>query len=318
LGASKTMKKLRARDMFRINGMIFSAVTYSVNEKKVDCLLRYIQKSDGSRELRDKRYKKVSFDESFDYLSKRLPEAINPKCRKQSVEKSKIDEIYYPYKGLKSGVGSKISGKLCDMGINKDKIGITGSRLIGLQKSTSDVDMVIYGAEDFNQARSILANMKKDESSGIYALSEEDWKKIYYKRGAEISFESFVRHEKRKHNRAKLENNLFIDLLFVRGWDEIDNTVDSIDTKEKNGRIKLKTRVVDSKYCFDCPAIYEVDSDIIDRVLSYTHTYAGQAQNGETIEVVGKIEVGATVDLIIGSSRKAEGEYIVSLDLLEE
>ena len=61
------------------------------------------------------------------------------------------------------------------------------------------------------------------------------------------------------------------------------------------------------------------DSNEIDHVLSYTHTYAGQALPGEIIEACGVIEeVGDTKRLVVGTSREPKGEWIRSLTWLEQ
>jgi predicted nucleotidyltransferase len=54
-------------------------------------------------------------------------------------------------------------------------------------------------------------------------------------------------------------------------------------------------------------------------VLSFTHTYSGQALAGETIEACGVAEQhGRERWLVVGTTRAARGEYILSKTLLEE
>jgi len=54
-------------------------------------------------------------------------------------------------------------------------------------------------------------------------------------------------------------------------------------------------------------------------VLSYTHTYAGQALPGELIEARGIVEeVGDIKRLVVGTSREPKGEWIKSLTWLEQ
>jgi predicted nucleotidyltransferase len=53
-------------------------------------------------------------------------------------------------------------------------------------------------------------------------------------------------------------------------------------------------------------------------VLSYTHTYAGQALAGEVIEASGMVEeVEGFKRLVVGTSREPKGEWIRSLTLLK-
>jgi hypothetical protein len=58
---------------------------------------------------------------------------------------------------------------------------------------------------------------------------------------------------------------------------------------------------------------------LVSRVLSFTHTYSGQALAGETIKACGICERhGSEHWLVVGTTREARGEYIVSQTLLEE
>ena len=64
-------------------------------------------------------------------------------------------------------------------------------------------------------------------------------------------------------------------------------------------------------------AVYLVDHEEVSRVLSFTHTYSGQAKPGEAIEAAGVLEQhGDEQWLIVGTTREAKGEYIVSTSLL--
>ena len=75
--------------------------------------------------------------------------------------------------------------------------------------------------------------------------------------------------------------------------------------------------VTDASLAFDNPAVYEVEHESVSRVLSFTHTYSGQALAGETIEACGVVELHGDEEwLIVGTTREARGEYIVSKTLL--
>jgi hypothetical protein len=79
----------------------------------------------------------------------------------------------------------------------------------------------------------------------------------------------------------------------------------------------IEAVVTDASLAFDNPAIYEVSHESVSRVLSFTHTYSGQARAGETIEACGVLEQhGSECWLIVGTTREARGEYIVSKTLL--
>jgi len=85
------------------------------------------------------------------------------------------------------------------------------------------------------------------------------------------------------------------------------------------GTMKIKATVINSDFAFDSPAVYKVQHPEIDYVLSYTHTYAGQALPGELIEAQGVVEkIGEMKRLIVGTSREPKGEWIRSVTLLEK
>jgi hypothetical protein len=72
--------------------------------------------------------------------------------------------------------------------------------------------------------------------------------------------------------------------------------------------------VTDAALAFDSPSVYKVErgNSRIKEVLSYTHTYAGQALEGEKIEVCGFLEEArdGRCRVIVGTTREARGEYI--------
>jgi predicted nucleotidyltransferase len=144
----------------------------------------------------------------------------------------------------------------------------------------------------------------------------EMWQRVYQKRKPEIPFGTFVLHEKRKWNRGQIEGTYF-DLLFTRSYEDQNRIVSGHGVNLGNATIEA--RVTDASFAFDSPAVYEVDHDEFSRVLSFTHTYSGQAFPGETIEACGVAEQhGNERWLVVGTTREAKGEYIVSKTLLDQ
>ena len=147
-------------------------------------------------------------------------------------------------------------------------------------------------------------------------MSEEMWQKVYRKRVPDISFDDFVLHESRKFNRGEFEGTYF-DLLYSRGYDNL-HSVPPITLGEKTGKMTIEATVTDASLAFDSPGIYRVDHEEIDLVLSFTHTYCGQCFTGEVLEACGVVEEhGDQTWLIVGTTREAHGEYIVSRTLLD-
>jgi predicted nucleotidyltransferase len=277
-------------------GLIFAALSEST------AFLRYFPSMDGNR-IRDKiRYQKVvSTQLSFEYLERHYPSYIFKKkgYRIQGCPSERISSIYRPSEGLKklrffNGDLAKKCLKLSEhlSEIPEENKGVTGSLLVGLATSSSDIDFVVYGKKYFDDAREILM-----DSSQIGFLNKDEWKAYYIKRfprEKDLDFRTFQWHEMRKQNIGVIEGTIF-NLLCV-----------------PIKLVKMKCLVLNADEAFNVPSIYRVDHPQVRSVISFTHSFAGQAEAGETIEVSGVLEKTEDEDyrVIVGTSREAEGEYI--------
>jgi len=194
--------------------------------------------------------------------------------------------------------------------VSIENIGISGSGLIKCYRNDSDIDFVVYGIKNFNNARDAIKDSILNNGS-VKNLNIEQWKEIYAKRifGNELTFDEFLWHEKRKLNKGAINNRRF-DLLLSH------NPIINLDFK-KIGRITKRGKIIKAE-SFSYPACYEIAEDEtkeIIKILCWTHTYIGQAFEGENIEVYGMLEEINNKNrsekfIIIGTSRKAIGEYI--------
>jgi hypothetical protein len=224
-----------------------------------------------------------------------------------------VAEVRHPQECIESCENAEIAAiveLLEGYGIQRRYMGVTGSRLVGLAAESSDVDFVLYGRPSFERGRAALRDAV--ESGLLSPIDRRTWRRIYKKRTPELAFDEFTLHEQRKWNRGLIENTYF-DLLFVRGADEIAVEPRGID----DGYATVRAPVTSARYAFDSPAIYDVEHEAVRKVLSYTHTYAGQALEGEVIEARGTCnEVKGVTRLIVGTTRAARGEWIRSCTLL--
>ena len=309
------MIKTRIRDFLITEDDWIFAVSDYFHPHGIRSTLRYVPDENGERELNGIRYKKYDFDVSFDFMRENRPEWVEDVhvVPEDSIKKVlKPNDVIEELARSDSRVNTIVS-TLKEAGVPTNKMGVTGSFLPGLQNEGSDVDFVVYGANWF--AARDAKREAKNEDGPIEDIDEDMWKKIYRKRIPEISFEEFVLHEKRKGNRGMVEGTYF-DLLFVRDWEQIN---EPIQRGEDIGKMKIEAKVVNADLAFDSPSVYLVEHEEIDHVLSYTHTYAGQALAGEVIEASGTVEqVGDLKRLVVGTSREPKGEWIRSLTLLEK
>jgi predicted nucleotidyltransferase len=309
------MIKTRLRDfLITKDDWLFSVSDYFCNDG-IRSTLRYVPDENGERELNGKRYRKYDFGPAFEFMRKYRPEWVQDV---HVVPESEVKTVFRPYNIIPKLINSdsrvREIVKVLDMsGIPRTSMGVTGSMLLGLQNENSDIDLVVYGPLWF-RARDTITIAKQQEGS-IEELDEEMWKRIYRKRIPDISFEEFMLHESRKGNRGMIEGTYF-DLLFVREWNQIkEPLLHGKDTV----KMRIEAEVTNAEFAFDSPAYYKIRHSEIDHVISYTHTYAGQALPTEIIEASGIVEeVGNMKRLVVGTSREPKGEWIKSLTWLEK
>jgi predicted nucleotidyltransferase len=287
-------------------GLLFAAIS----EKAA--FLRYFPSPEGNRFRNRVRYQKVASTQvSFDFLEKNYPEYILDKSgyRLQFCPPERILRVHKPFEKLSSLRKSESElAKKCTLlsdifnYVPAEKKGVTGSLLVNLVTRDSDIDFVIYGRNDFDESRRILRDSREIEK-----LDRMGWKHYYKKRfprGGELDFETFLWHEQRKFNLGRIDGTLF-NLLMVDDGIEISNGT----TLKKT---KIRCRVLDASCAFNVPSVYVVDHELVKTVVSFTHTYAGQAKEGEGIEVSGMLEKIAEGEfrIIVGTTREAVGEYV--------
>ena len=308
---------VRIRDFFITKqNWIFSVVSYDLGEEEVKCLLRYIPDDRGERVAERGRYRKLDFYESYVFLGRHCPTYV--KGGMQVVPKEDIREILRPDDELpliaerEEQVQSIF--ELLRNRIQRDRIGITGSYLCGLNSEFSDLDFVLYGLLNFNIAREVIEAAVKE---GILVeINDAVWRRIYNKRQPELSYNRFVAHEQRKKNRGAI-GDTYLDILYTRDREEIKQLdMRNYEIGERVGYAKITAEVKDASFSFDNPAIYEIEHPEISKVLSFTHTYVGQALAGEKIEARGVIErTKHELRLVVGTTRDAKGEWIRTLSL---
>jgi hypothetical protein len=312
-------KPIRLRDFVMARDCFFSVVGYD-HSRGIKSFLRYIPSSKGNREWRGRRYRKLMHDEAV-RISRvsRNDLFYNPDLGIFLIPPAEIQKVYKP----EEKVVSLIRGEFVDDEVKRiveffgdipaEKMGVTGSRLVDLKVEESDIDFVMYGKFWFEGRERIKKGIERRKLS---EPSSEMWDFIYRKRRVKLPYDVFLAHERRKYHRAVLGSTYF-DLLYVRDYDEIDRRIPEWRGK-RVGKTTIKAEVVDDTLTFDYPAYFPLKSEEVRAILCFTHTFVGQALRGERIEARGYVEeIGGGRYLVVGTSREAEDEYIVSLDLIE-
>ena len=304
-------KPVRLRDFIEDkDGWIYAVSTYD-NADKIGCVLRYVPDADGERlHASGTRYKKYDFEEAYAFIAQHKPQYAD---LLQRIPYSDVKRVWKPDEELPQIARRHPRvQKLVDLfGLPYGTVGCTGSLLCGLENDASDIDMVVYGKHWFAAQALVKQGILDGKVEG---LSADMWKKVYEKRKPEIPYDQFVLHEQRKWNRGQIEGTYF-DILFTRSYDELNRV--HLGKGTVIGKQTIEATVTDASLSFDNPAIYAVEHESVNRVLSFTHTYSGQALAGETIEACGVLEQhGNERWLVVGTTREARGEYIISKTLL--
>ncbi len=305
-------KPLRLRDFVEDpEGRLYAVAAYD-NQERAGCILRYLPDPCGERiDQAGKRYHKLEFEEAFAYILREKPEYAD------SIQRIPLEDIRKVLKpedeiGAIARRNNRVARLVSIFDLPERTYGCTGSLLVGLENDRSDIDLVVYGRMFFTARELLCYAIKKGR---IDPISDDMWENIYRKRNPELSLDDFLIHEKRKWNRGQIEN-VYFDILFTRSYKALHPL--PITKGPSCGVVTVKATVTDASLAFDSPAVYLIDHQEISKVLSFSHTYSGQAIAGELIEARGICEEHCGEKwLIVGTTRDARGEYIRSISLLE-
>jgi predicted nucleotidyltransferase len=292
-------------------GLLFAVVDARPEEGRVLCFLRYVREGGKVRKLGTDAANAYLADRFPDYrfVSKRLD------ARLHAVPWTAIARHHRPRQRVRELLAEPAPDAIearavrwlrlmAARGLYPERVGLTGSLLIGAQTARSDLDFVIYGRETFFEARrQVRAAM---ESGELSSLDEAAWREAYQRRGGALSFEEYRWHEARKFNKGLIEGTKFDISLIGERPPEDSGPV------RKLGPTVLRAGVRDARHAFDHPARYRLDHPEVPEAWCFTATYAGQAEPGETVEIAGILEEteSGRRRVVVGSSREAPGEYI--------
>jgi len=290
-------------------GLVFAVVDNRLEQGKVLCFLRYKQQAS--------TWIKLATDAANQLLKKNYPHYLfyseEKSAHLHAVSVEDITRHYQPKSCLQAILSLEkpdiiqrdlisLCGLFVEQGIQCSELGITGSLIIGAQKQSSDIDLLVYDRVLFHQLRAFIKQLIIDDA--LQALDEQAWCDSYQRRSCDLSYDDYVWHEQRKLNKALINGRKF-DLSLVV-------SESTQETYQKQGKRTLQARVIDAQYAFDYPARFIIEHKEIAEVVCFTATYTGQAELGEQIDVSGMLEVSSSgvCRLIVGSSREAAGEYI--------
>jgi hypothetical protein len=272
------MRNKKAREGFFIetNEHLIFDVKGSIHPlDRIIAYLRYIPTEHGDRERNDKTYRKVySLNERQSIISNQYPQyQFYDKyygLTLQGVPLDRILEIYDPIKfrsnlakcnqitGLKKDALDFTNILISEAGVNKDKIGITGSPMVNLTKKDSDIDIVIYGSSDIKKARVGLKNLFL-ENKEINQYTIDELKKLYAFKSndTDISWKEFVKIEPRKIFQGTFRGIDFY-IRGVKNWNEMEYFYGDFKIKYLYNAT-IEGIIEDSRESIYSPCVYKIN-----------------------------------------------------------
>ena len=299
-----------------IDNLIFDVKGLVHPPDRVFAYVRYIEDPNGDRERNGKKYKKIySLNERDSFLRKNYPQYLyfDPYLNRiiESVPLINISKHYKPIERLKEmykkfPVLDKIEKEAMEMvlllieeaNISLNNIGISGSILVNLYNNFSDIDLIIYGKENCLKIYKTL-NEIIGKNIFIKRYSIEDLKKLYDFRvkDTNISFEDFLKVEKRKVFQGKFKNRDYF-IRFIKEFEE-NNEKYGDKTFIPMGYTCIKAKVIDDSDSIFTPCCYIIDEvkymdnlnyKPLKQIISYRGRFCEQARIGEKIIAQGRIE----------------------------
>ncbi|MGH8553753.1 MAG: nucleotidyltransferase domain-containing protein [Methylococcales bacterium] len=304
--------QIRCKDFLEnAEGLIFAVLVDGIEDDRFLCFLRYLRTGPSFRKIETEEANRLV---TMDFPQYRL-HSRQRDVDLHGVARDQIVGHYRPMQRLHEIISTasrdpiennlvSVVKVLENSGLSPARLGVTGSLLIGAQKAGSDIDLVVYDRDDFEQLREIVRQAIANKS--LAALNETQWAETYRRRGCSLSFDEYLWHEGRKYNKASWSGTK-IDFSLVSELADQDHR-----SYRKIKPAEITARVIDARYAFDHPARYPVNHSDIHEIISFTPTFAGQAIAGETVIACGILEESecGMRRLVVGSSREAPGETI--------
>jgi predicted nucleotidyltransferase len=298
------------------NNIIFDVKGLIHPPNRVVAFIRYVPEADGNREKNGIRYSKYyELSIRYDILKRKYPQYLV----KDKVFNTLLCEVpekdiklhYQPALGLqilrnKNNLDETEMSVLrfteilkVNTGVPWDKLGISGSILVNLHESSSDIDLIVYGSKTGCKVAKTMGQMLENKETPFEAYNLDGLKELFDFRSKDtnVSFEDFVRTDSRKVSHGKFAGKHFF-IRFVKDVNEINEQYGDIIYKPE-GNAKIKATVADDSEALFTPCTYKLVNvkiiegkkfESIEEIVSFRGRFCEQAKSGETVIVEGKVE----------------------------
>lgn len=296
-------------------GLIFDVKGLVHPPGKAIAFIRYFPSFNGERKRDDLRYRKVyDLDERYAFLRENYPQYLvhDPVFGEELIEVpvTQIARHYQPIRKLAelrlSSSLNPLERKLLDFAdfivesahIPRDKVGVSGSILVGLASTLSDLDLVVYGAENTLKVdRALKKGLEEGKRLKRFDLETLRSTHIGRCRESGVSFEDYAFHEQRKSFQGFFDGVEFF-VRYLKDWNVFREVYgESIYTPM--GRTWISGIVVDDSDALFTPCFYRVEdvkvvngasAEPISGITSFRGRFCQQALTGEHVIAHGKLE----------------------------
>lgn len=258
---------------------------------------------------------------------------------------NRIERVYFPKKGLSELMSMPVKSLdshlktvydfvmfLLESGLKIENLGVTYSTLMGhYLSSISDINIVVYGKENFWK---LMSYLEKAKHPLLRWKTDDEWMEFYHRRNRYSIFgrEQFLRYMKRKKSEGYFSDTLFV--IFAVENEEEAWFKWGEEKYHSLGLATVEGKVADNFSSIVRPGYYEIsDSKIINgykdvpvkKIVFYSRDYCMMAYPGEKIKACGLLESVKTKDgkqyyrIVIGYfdayiSDRREKEYIMVIN----
>jgi len=318
-----TLKRFREGDFVETRqGLVFDVKGLLHPPGRVIAFLRYYPSETGERTRNGMKYQKVySLDERFSVLMERFPTYVYfdkvYDSIMQGVPVRDIAVLHQPTKKLAEMSRNREnldefrrdSLEFCEIlsksaGVPISKLGLSGSVLVGLHTSKSDIDVMVYGSGDCLAVHEAIGSLFRKSSSCVRPYNEDELRRLFSFRASDTftKWDSFLKTEKRKRLQGVFKKREYF-LRFIKDWSEMKENYGDV-TYRSLGQATIKAKVANDDEALFTPCAYKI-SDVeviegreakettIDEVSSFRGRFCEVAKKGERIIARGKLELAS-------------------------
>lgn len=298
------------------HGLIFDVKGLVHPPDRIVAFPRFVPDPNGERKRKGIAYRKVySLSERYELLKKQFPNyLVSDRIFDEllcEVTKKDVRHQYNPVDRLLELRDSNQLEKpeadalqlIMDLQSHSkipwSNLGISGSLLVKLHLSKSDIDPIVYGQRSCRKVFAALKSLVRSNDKFIKAYTTKELKALYGFRvkDTRMSFDHFMATESRKVLQGKFLDREFY-IRCIKDWNEVDENYG--DVRYKNvGYARLKATISDDSEAIFTPCRYSLENvkflegkncGNVREIASFRGRFCEQGRTGEVVVAQGKVE----------------------------